>query len=214
MAEPRVVTIPGAPEGYNCRLSVGGYGSRVCRAVVIQYDLKVIGEDASAANRRAYYPVVVAGSSFDLQVIHKTYDEREAFNTWVRGYMEGIAANRRMSGAMKMECPARRLVRVGVVEGTLEYGLVWNETLSYATTLAFVGSSEPLSALGGESVEGVSYFKTARVDAATSATFYPTGSQVAGAESLEGTIFDTTPPVLDLTPIIKHPASSDRGLVL
>jgi hypothetical protein len=193
VADPTTVTIPGATEGLNCRLTVGGYGVFLCRTLRLTFSLNILSNEGEAATRRAFYPWVTSGSSFDMAVIHKTWEEREVFNAWVKGYMDRVAANQRISGSMKIEVPARRFHRVGVCQGSLAFGDKWDApNATRLTTLSFVGASEPISVAQGDTA-GTSYYKAPKVEAALGQHFYPSGRQVSGAESLEGTLFDATP---------------------
>jgi hypothetical protein len=194
MAEPTRVTIAGARQGYNCRLTISRYGSFVCRVVSIAPSVKIIASDESAGRRRAFYPFVTSGSSFEMAVVHAGWSEREAFNRWVRGYMTRIADNARIGGVVLVEVPARRFSRTAIPEGVLNYGEDV-ATPTYTSALSFVGASDAVSAIGQSSVGGDSYVQTPRQDYKTSRYFYPSGSQVSGAASLEGTIFDRTPNV-------------------
>lgn len=186
--------IPGAPYGFNGRLSVGGYGTYFCRIVEIGFGVKILSSEESAASRKAFYPLVTLGSSFTLYTIHNTTPERDNFNKWIRGYMEAVSSNKRISGTMRVEVPARRFVRVGVCSGTLQYGDAWNQTNSWTTSLDFVGASAPISAVGGAAVAGVTYYKNPTSSDPALKHFYPSQAQVSGAETLDGALFNRDAP--------------------
>lgn len=191
MAEPTQVTISGAREGRNCRLSVSGYSSITVQAVALALVVNINASDEDAGSRRAYYPFSVVSDSFSLIVIHNSWAQREAFNAWIRGYMNKVIANDKIGGTIKVELPVRRFVRNAVPKGTVNYGARFDD-VSFTTTIQFVGALNPLSAVGQSAVSGVSYYKPPTNDP-TAKYFYPSGTQVSGAESLQGTIFDSSP---------------------
>lgn len=212
MAEPRQsrITIPGYRQGFNCRLSVPGYGRTAVRTMELLYGVNIIpGSDVNeAGNRRVFYPLVTTSSSFGMVIVHTSRRDRNQFNEWLRGYMRAVTGNRRINASMKIEVPARRFVRRGICSGTLHYGesigdLDSGSTGQYGqddpdtgrgffqTVLDFVGASDPISALGRRTVPAASYF--IGPGGRKAQHFFPAATQVSGRESLEGTIFDSTP---------------------
>lgn len=192
MASPTNPTISGQREGFNCRMTVAKYGSMVCRVTAIAPNIEIIAETQSAGSQDAFYPYQYDASSFAMQVLHASWAEREAFNKWLRRYMVKVTNNEPIGGTILIEVPGRRFTRVAVPQSGVEYGDDIN-AVTFTTNLQFVGASDPLSAIGSNGVSGDSYVKQARNGLATSKYFYPTGTQVSGAASLEGTIFDKTP---------------------
>jgi hypothetical protein len=190
VASPTNPTISHAREGYNGRLTVSRYGSFLVRVMSLDTSVKIIASDEEAARRRAFYPFITVGSSFDMVIVHTGWEDREAFNKWVRGYAERVTNNESIGGTMLIEVPVRRFSRIAVPEFALTYGERLGD-ISYTTSMSFIGAKEPASAIGTNNVAGDSYVKSARIGQATSKYFYPSGTQVAGAASLEGTIFDS-----------------------
>lgn len=187
---PASPTVPGARDGYNCRMSVSGYGSIYCRTVSITPALKIISSDQKAHRHRAFYPFITSGSSFSMTLVHASHAERETFNRWITTYLNKVLANESIGGTVLVEVPSRLFSRVAVPEEVVaNYGETVGD-ISYQTDLTFKGAKEPLSAIGKDNVGGDSYIKAARNGNATSRYFYPTGTQVAGAAKADGVMFD------------------------
>jgi hypothetical protein len=130
-----------------------------------------------------------------MVVVHLSSTERDSFNAWMRGYWEAVSSgNTSVGGTMSIDVPVRRFSRRGIPQSKLTYGEVQYQADPdtgrglFTTDLDFVGASDPLSL-----DNGVISFFTSSSDA-TAAYFYPAEKQVSGAESLDGTIFDTNPP--------------------
>ncbi len=128
---------------------------------------------------------------------------REAFNDWAREYMRKVATNQPVAGYVYVEVPTRRFTRYGVLAGPLLSGAAIGD-LSYRVDLTFVGAQVPLADVH------TSYYKAAPKDLVEAPHFYPSGTQKAGAESLEGTFYDPRPtpavaPVAEPTPSRKFP---------
>jgi hypothetical protein len=184
--------IPGAPLGYNCRLSARGYGSRVLRCVRISYRVQIGTTDDEGPNARAVYPLHRLVPGFTVVAAMLSYAEREAFNRWMREYMQRVASNQRVSGYVHVSVPARGFSRAGVPVGPLAYGDQAGQ-FYYPTTIGFVGATDPISAVGGGSPAGSSRYIAPSKDRTEAPYFYPAGNQKAGAESLEGTFYDPRP---------------------
>ena len=193
MAEPRQATISGATSGYNCRFSVRSYGSRVVRVTSLSYGVEAITKVDEAAATMVLYPLARETPSFTLELVFLSYAEREGFTAWLSTYMRRVVANQKIGGYVYVVVPARRFARNGVPIGPLPYGDQMG-MLGYPVTLPFVGVHDPISSVGQAQAAGVSYYRAPSKDTAQAPAFYPSGSQTAGAESLEGTFYDPTPP--------------------
>lgn len=193
MAEPRQANIPGAPEGYNGRLSIRSYGSRVVRVTAISYGVEATTQMDESAGSRVLYPLARETVSFTLEMAFLSWAERESFTAWASTYMRRVAANQPIGGYVYVIVPARRFARNGIPVGPLPYGDRIG-TVGYPVTLPFVGVHEPVSAVGRTPSGGVSYYRPPSKDTTQAPFFYPAGKQKAGAESLEGTFYDPTPP--------------------
>lgn len=189
MAEPKQITIGGAPSGYNGRLSVPGYGAMVVRVATITYSLDIVTSEAASAHGKAFYPGWLNESAFSLEVMFATWAGREKFNSWMHGYMDKVTRNQISKGYMLVQVPARRFTRKAVPHRSLDYGDdVAQSGRLYRSQITFSGSSDPLAK------NASSTFRNAKAQAQTSATFYPAGSQKAGAETLDSTLFDSAAP--------------------
>ena len=197
MAEPNTITIGGAKVGFNGKLAVTGYGSMVVRVEKIGYGLGVISSEASAAHYKVFYPHIVTSGSFTLTLLLKNWAEREALNKWVSGYIRKVTTGQLSHGNVLATVPVRRFSKSGVPTGGLQYGDDIAESGKiYRVALSFAGASTPLTA------RDASKFRAAKAkDDAALAAFYPGGSQRGGAESLAGTLFDTT---VDADPILVY----------
>lgn len=181
------VTIPGAVEGLNGRLLVSGYGSRTVRVERINYSVEIYTEEASSAHGKAFYPGWLQDSDFGLDIVHLSVSERDKFNTWLRTYMTRVTSGGIAQGSMLVQVPARKFARRAVPSGTLNFGDALNQQgKGYRTSLLFKGATDPIS------IRSASAFRAARTDPEVSAPFYPSSGQKKGAESLDGTIFDTS----------------------
>lgn len=179
--------------GFNARISSEGIGSRRIRVTGLGIKIGIVStSEGEARSRRSYYPVVTTSSSFTMQVAFVTYEERERFNTWIRGYLEDLSEGRARSGFMTVVIPFMDFMRTCVLETPLDYGEGLTD-LGYVTEMGFIGASEPMDINLGPKARGVSYFKKASDDT-TSRYFYPAGRQIKGAEALDGTIFDPNAP--------------------
>lgn len=205
MAEP--VSFPGATAGYNCRITVRGYGSRVVMCTRLAYGVEVGAREDEAARTRSLYPLYRTSPSFVVSAVFASWALREAFNSWAADYMARAVAGQGASGYAYVEAPDRRFARYGVLTGPLVYGASVGD-LAYHTDLTFVGAQDPVPGVG------VSYYRPASKDRVDAPYFYPSGSQRAGAESLEGTFYDPTPagPVPDVgeVPPYEQPARPGR----
>lgn len=200
MADPRP-TIAGAAEGYNSRLTARGYGSRLLRCERVGYPLEVGVAEDRAANSRSLYPLNRTSATFLISAVFQTWEEREAFNRWARQYMLKVATNQPISGYLYVEVPARRFARYGVLAGPLLYGEAVGDK-AYHVDLTFVGAQDPV----GDS--RTSYYQPAAKDRNDAPSFYPSGTQKAGAESLAGTLYDPKPAAT--VPGVDEPAPSRR----
>lgn len=171
--------------GMTGRLSTIGYGSRLVRVTKVQDGLKIISSSGEARSRRAFYPHATVNAKFILTIVFTSWSERESFNRWMRTYMNGVSTGKGTSGYMKVSVPGRRFVRIAVPEGELLYGdAVKNVT--YPVDVTFVGIHDPVDDLNHPSLSQMQMPKNDLI----SKHFYPTGLQVSGADSLEGTFFD------------------------
>jgi hypothetical protein len=200
MADPRP-TIPGAAAGWNCRLTARGYGSRLLRCLRVAYGVEIGVQEDFAANARTLYPLNRTSPVFLLSAVFQSWEEREAFNRWASVYMRKVATNQPVSGYLYVEVPARRFARYGVLAGPLVYGETIGD-VSFPSNLTFVGAQTPVAD------SRTSYYRPASKDKTEAPHFYPSGSQKAGAESLEGTLYDPTPQ--PAVPEVAEPAPSRR----
>lgn len=183
--------MPEHVKAYNAMLSTKNFGKRGVRIVSITYGIDIIGTEAEAAERTAYYPVAYDGSSFGISLAFMDWEEREKFSEWMRAYMEKVLSGHGFYASMTVNCPARDFVRVGIPQDQLEYGEGLTD-VGYTVTLNFLGVTDPTDPNSSVLNSGVSYFKWPKKDTTTK-YFYPASKQLAGAASLDGTIFDTAP---------------------
>lgn len=207
MAEPALATISGATAGYNCRLSVRSYGSRVVRAEALSYGVEVAYTESHGPGGRVLYPLARDTPGFSLDLVFVSYADREGFSAWMSTYMRRVSTNQRIGGFVYVVVPARRFARNGVPVGPLLYGDQVG-TRAYRVSVRFVGVYDPISGVGQTSVGGVSYYKAPSKDTSNAPYFYPSGTQVAGAETVEGTLYDPAPP--DPAAVVEPPTR--RGL--
>jgi hypothetical protein len=187
-------TIPHAPAGYNCLMVVQKYGSRVAMVTDISYALNIGSSEDEAASRRVYYPLNQYIPAFDISYVFKSRVERDAFNQWMQAYMQKAASNQNIGGYVYVQIPARNIAFNGVPLGPLVYGEAVPTTPSYPLSVRYVGVTNPTSAIGKTALAGVSQFQLPTKDTKDAPYFYPAGKQKAGAETLEGTLYDPTPP--------------------
>lgn len=178
--------------GFNATLSAAGFGTRKVRCNMLQQKIGIIAnEDGPARTRQAFYSVVVTGSSFSMGMEFYSYAERESFNRWFRRFTEAVLDRTAPNAYMTVRVPSRRFVRTAVPETEIEYG-EGLEDLVYTLTIGFVGASDPLNSRVMRDRKLISQYRGPK-RRGVSRYFYPAGNQVAGAESLEGTIFDPRP---------------------
>jgi hypothetical protein len=190
-------TIPGAPEGFNCLMVIRQYGSKAVRCLDVAYGLNIGSTEDEAAARRVYYPLNQYIAAYDLVLAFTSRGERDAFNHWVQTYMQRASANQKIGGYVYVQVPARNIAFNGVPLGPLTYGDTIPNDLYYPTNIRFVGTVSPISAVGNSSVlSGVSQFRLPTKDTTDAPFFYPGGTQKSGASSLEGTLYDPTPPTV------------------
>lgn len=172
MAEPTQITVKGAPEGYNCTLSVVGYGARAVRVNDINHGVDIEVAQDETRDDATFYTLNVTEAPFAITCIFKTYGEREAMSKWLRGWAEAVSANQSVGGFITVRCPARRFIRTAVWEGGVVYGDAVG-TVSYPMTLVFRAAEDPTSAVGQGDVFGDSRFQAASRDTAAAPYFYP-----------------------------------------
>ena len=179
--------------GFNGTIGSQGSGSRQVRVMALNQWIGIIaGSQASESrSRRAMYPVVTTSSSFEVTLQFLSYAERQRFNNWLTNYMLSIVGGTAQSGVMTVSVPSRKFLKVAVPETEVTFGEGFND-VGYTLTLGFCGATDPLDLDLGARMAGISYFKPPTSGRVTK-FFYPAGEQVKGAESLDGTIFDTTP---------------------
>lgn len=200
-------TFPGAPAGYNCRITVRGFGSRLVMCTRLAYGVEVGAREDEAARARSLYPLYRTSPSFSLAAVFASWRQREDFNSWAADYMARAVSRQGASGYAYVEVPTRRFSRYGVLTGPLMYGAAVGD-LAYHVDLTFVGAQDPAPGIG------VSYYLPASKDRTEAPYFYPAGTQPAGAESLEGTFYDPTPagatPDVGEVPPYEQPARPGR----
>ena len=203
-------TIPGAPLGHNCLMVVRKYGSRAARVTDVAYGLNIGSTEDEAATTRAYYPINQYIPAFDLTYVFTSKAERDAFSRWLQTYMGRVATNQNIGGYVYVQVPARNIAFNGVPLGPLVYGESVPTDLTYAVTVRYVGVTNPISGVGKSSLAGVSQFQLPRKDTKDAPYFYPAGTQKSGQESLEGTLYDPTPPPTTLPPSYGLVGGPDR----
>lgn len=171
--------------------------------MTIDFGLDIIASaDSEARSRRAFYPVVTDGSRFTISVGFTSWTEREGFNKWLANFMRSVSEGSAKHGTMTVRCPNRNFVRVGVPQGPVVYGEGIRD-VAYTTDLAFVGATDPVDITVASKLVSALQPKSLN---ASNRFFYPTGQQIKGAESLEGTLFDPTPTGTDpTTPSLPSP---------
>lgn len=174
--------------GYNGYIGSSGYGRRRIRVIRLKRKVSIISNEEEGKRRRAFYPMMVTSSGFEIDVAHISYSERGKFNRWLSRWMEMVVDGTAPSGVMTVSIPHYNFTQVCVPETDLNYGEGVTD-YAYITTLGFVGASDAINLDLGARMAGVSYFQMPKNNQ-TSKYFYPAGRQVAGAESLDGTIFD------------------------
>lgn len=172
MAEPRNPTIPGSREGFNCLLSVAGYGKRVVRCLSIYHGIDISSSQDETRDAAAFYTLNVTASNFFLGLTFLSRAERETFSRWCVGWARAVSANQPVGGYMRVQVPARRFNRSAVLQGGLVFGDAIG-TVSYPLTLRFIGADDPVSAVGSASVSEDSFFQTATRDTVNAPYFYP-----------------------------------------
>lgn len=193
MADPSV-TINGAPEGFNCLMTIRKYGSKTVRVTDVAYDLTIESTEDEAAARRVYYPVSQYIAGYDLALAFASMLERDVFNSWLESYMRKAASNQSIGGYVFVQIPGRSIAFNGVPMGPLTWGEQTPADLQYPMQIRFVGAVSPTSAIGTTTaLAGISQFQLPRKDTTEAPFFYPAGTQKSGAVSLQGTLYDPTP---------------------
>jgi len=187
MAEPTNVTITHAPEGFNCSLSVSGYGSRVVRATDISHGVDIATSQDDTRDNSTLYTLNVTETPFVVTCIFKSMAERDAFADWLRGWAHAVSANRPVGGFITVRCPARRFVRTAVWESGITYGDAIG-TFAYPLSLQFRAAEDPTSAIGATDVAGDSSVQAASRDTANAPYFYP--SYYVNGASGDAPIYD------------------------
>lgn len=197
---PKPTTVKGAEYGCNCLITIPRYGKYAIRVLDVGYDIAIQASEESSANAKAYYPLNVLSSDFGMTAIFPSYSSRAKFTTWMRTYMDLLSSDKAVSGFVVVSVPAREFVRKAVFQGTIEYGQAITD-VAYRLALNFVGASNPIDpnkasqVVGVKNSQGYAYVGSTfeKLPANEIDYFYPTGIQLKGAESLEGTMFDIPP---------------------
>lgn len=178
--------------GFNCFIGAPGIGRRRVRVTRFVRKVNIIpGNEGEAKRRRSFSGVMVTASGFTIEIAFVSYEERGKFNRWLSKWMEDVVNNTSKTGVLTVSIPYYNFVQICVPETALEYGEGMGD-MGYRLTMGFVGASDAINLDLGARMAGVSYFQQAESNT-TSKYFYPAGKQVKGVESLDGTIFDTTP---------------------
>lgn len=195
MAEPTQVTVPGGKMGFNGRIKNSDLGTLDIRVMAILTQTKVNSRESSAAQAKTFYTHNVSGGSFQLELIHKNIEERNAFNKWMKNFMEKASRSQLSAGWVEVSVPVRRFVRKAVPQGTLMQGdAIDNVNRSYSTTMRFIGASDPAAR------REISYIKHS--EDWNILKHYPGGTQVGW--SAEEEFYDR-----GVTPVIR-PGQPDR----
>lgn len=176
--------------GFNGHIGSVGVGKRRIRVTKLDQKVSIIASEDEAKRRRAFYPKIVTSSGFTMEIVFLSYEERASFTRWLSNYMDSVVSDTAESGVMTVSVPKYEFVRTCIPETELEYGEGTTD-LAYTLTMGFVGASDPVSLDLGGRMSGVSFFQMPKNNL-TSKFFYPSGRQVKGAESLDGTMFDDT----------------------
>lgn len=178
--------------GFNGTISARGHGTRRLRVMGLEFGLNIIAtSDNQARTRRAFYPLITTGSSFTMTVGFVSWEEREGFNRWMSNFMDDVSSGTARYGTQTVVVPSRDFQRVAVPESEIEYGEGVGDML-YLSSVKFIGASDPLNTDLTMKQMGTAYYTKPR-GSSEAQFFHPLGTQVAGAESLGETIFDTTP---------------------
>lgn len=176
--------------GFNAFIGSPGLGRRRIRVLDFTRKVSVISGESEAKNRRGFFAQMVTSSGFSITLAFVSYGERGQFNRWLSNYMQAVVDGTAANGYMTVAIPHYDFVQTCVPETDLDFGEGYKDGL-YTTQIGFVGASDPINLDLGARMAGVSYFQMP-TDNVTSKYFYPSGRQVSGAESLDGTIFDQT----------------------
>lgn len=184
--------MPRASGQYNGQISGPSAGVRKIRVMTIDFGLDIISSaDSEGRSRRAFYPIDVEGSSFQISIGFISWEEREAFNQWMNRFMVSVSEGTAKNGVLTIRCPVRNFLRTAVPQGDLVYG-EGVQDVAYTTTMTFEGAYDPTDPNLSAKKQGASYFKQAE-NSSVSRYFYPVGIQVSGAETADSTIFGSTP---------------------
>lgn len=194
-------TFPGAPRGFNARITIARYGRRFVRVTELVHGLTIVSAESEASQRRAYYPVMAVQSDFSLTLEWKSTAERNGFNAWMRQYMRRVSGNDdSISGYATVQIPDRGFTRNAVPHSTLD----WQdspELAKWMTRLTFVGASDPVDQTLTARQGGLSYLILPSDPVARH--FYPTGNQIKGTAT--DSPFDGAPPMPPEVPGVPTP---------
>lgn len=125
--------------------TVPGYGTR--RAVVSRLatgvSIPVFGSHVGGETRhsRAFYVRVVTSGSFEVEVVHRGWRERDAFVDWLVGYARLVSDDQAAKvHAMRVVVPAREFDKSGILHQGMPRGDTIREVVR-RTELTFVGAS-------------------------------------------------------------------------
>lgn len=184
MAAPTVITVGGARNGFNGRITHATLGRLFVRVDSLVMPFRVNASESSASQAKTFYPHYVSQSSFSMVLLHKGVIERQVVNAWFRRYMEQVTRNRLTAGHMTVSVPGRRFVRKCVPEGVLKYGdSVDERSRLLRSELSFIGASDPASR---SEVSRISHSEDWEI-----LKHYPAGSQAGFAA--ESTVYDVRP---------------------
>lgn len=163
----------------------------------ISYSVKQIAEETQGRMYRTFYPHYRTQAPFAINALLNGHEEYRTMNNWFAEYAKHaltVSYNDGVWPEMSVNIPVRNFVRAGIPVGTFEWGdkigkALWTQTIQFETT------REP-----GDKVPKTSSFtnEQAKVRDASSAYYYPSGTQLNGTDKPSGD-YATVPKNLNLS---------------
>lgn len=172
----------------------------------VSWGFRPVYDEAEARVKRSMYPHRVTSQMFTVMVLLKGYDEKTAFNTWMREYAEfAITPDPRTNVKMTVNVPDRNFLQVGVYRQGINYGDHVGSML-WQLTAVFEAAYDPLDKNAAVKVSQMRYDNADKV-LKESLYFYPNDDEHTLSGSTQG--IDYTP-ILDATTALGYiPASED-----
>lgn len=180
------ITIPGAPPGHNCQLSASKFGSRTARVLTTTLGYDVIAAEDESANTRAFYPMARTASDVTVAFIFASPAERDAFGDWLKSYGAWLVSS--PSSLMHVSIPVRRYAIYGVPTTGVDYN---QQIGNVAEQMAVVFTSviDAHDSQGGLSGAG-GVVKMPTSQSRVGSYFYPSGTQLAGNQGIDQSLYD------------------------